>query len=449
LSFPLAVPKVSAAVYEPGVLPGDWATYGQVSAYWSSANTFYTLPSVLQPLLNVSSIKLLVEAVSGTNLAEARTFTYANRTGRTDSMVGDVATGLGNLTFWTIAGGLLKGDHIYSSSSGPTINDTIWKNFAGVSREVNVLNQTFTVYGLGNGQIASLWDRATGILVEFSFAFTVSNYGSVHGYGSANLTETNLWSATPDFKVNANALILTAGSGSSQNIILTVSSLDKFNGTVQFSLIGQNALPAGPPNPSSVGVNYTSMGEALVTFSVPFSLVEGSYGLSLRASSGALSHLLNFTITVTGDFDISTDVSSLTVQVGGSGIVTVSLNSYGLSGSAGFTAAASAGIFSVVFGQSQITLTPGQSAQSLVTISASNNAVPGIYRVRLTASKGSTSHSIIDTVVVTAKSQSSILGLDPPIFYGILGLTAVLVVAVTIVIRRWRREIVSRDEAGS
>jgi len=162
-----------------------------------------------------------------------------------------------------------------------------------------------------------------------------------------------------------------------------------------------------------------------------------------------LSHLLNFTITVTGDFDISTDVSSLTVQVGGSGIVTVSLNSYGLSGSAGFTAAASAGIFSVVFGQSQITLTPGQSAQSHVTISASNNAVPGIYRVRLTASKGSTSHSIIDTVVVTAKSQSSILGLDPPIFYGILGLTAVLVVAVTIVIRRWRREIVSRDEAGS
>ncbi len=366
-------------------------------------------------------------------------------------MVGDVATGLGNITFWTVAGGLVKGDHIYSSSSGPTINDTISRSFAGVSREVNVLNQTFTVYGLGNGQIASFWDQATGILVEFSFAFTVDQgiYGSAHGYGSANLTETNLWSATPDFKVNANTLILTAGSGSSQNLTLTVSSLDRFNGTVQLSLIAQNALRAGPPNPSSVGVNYTSMGEALVTFSVPFSLVEGSYGLSLRASSGALSHLLNFTITVTGDFDISTDMSSLTVQVGGSGIVTVSLNSYGLSGSAGFTAAASAGIFSVVFGQSQITLTPGQSAQSLVTISASNNAVPGIYRVRLTASKGSTSHSIIDTVVVTVKSQSSILGLDPPIFYGILGLTAVLVVAVTIVIRRWRREIVSRDEAGS
>jgi len=392
-----------------------------------------------------------VEAVSGTNLAEARTFNYSTRTGRTDSMVGDVATGLGNITFWTVAGGLVKGDHIYSSSSGPTINDTISRSFAGVSREVNVLNQTFTVYGLGNGQIASFWDQATGILVEFSFAFTVDQgiYGSAHGYGSANLTETNLWSATPDFKVNANTLILTAGSGSSQNLTLTVSSLDRFNGTVQLSLIAQNALRAGPPNPSSVGVNYTSMGEALVTFSVPFSLVEGSYGLSLRASSGALSHLLNFTITVTGDFDISTDMSSLTVQVGGSGIVTVSLNSYGLSGSAGFTAAASAGIFSVVFGQSQITLTPGQSAQSLVTISASNNAVPGIYRVRLTASKGSTSHSIIDTVVVTVKSQSSILGLDPPIFYGILGLTAVLVVAVTIVIRRWRREIVSRDEAGS
>jgi hypothetical protein len=444
LGLTLATPRVSATTYTPYVLPGDQAVYGQVSAYWASTS-YITLSLLHFPLgefLNVSSILLVVQNVSGTKVIEAKTRTFTNQTKSSVFISGDVQSGVGTLSIWTIASGLKKGDPVFSGSS-LTINSTIPMTFAGVSRPVDNLTRTYVVGGTGPERIELLWDQATGILVSFSYSFSFNGgiNGSSKGLASLNLTSTSLWSAAPDFGVNVKTLIPTVSSGASQSIGLNISSLSGFTGMVQLATSSSTNLTVTQPSPLSVSVNTGSPVPATFSFTAPASSLQGSYVLSLTATSGSISHVLNFTVQINGDFKVSVDLQSLTVPAGTTGTVMVTATSLGIAAAAALSAGIVQGApLAIGFSQTRFTLTPGNSVVSEVGIHANSDGAVGTYIVVLQVGEGTVNHSVTETVYVTAASSST-FGLDPTTFYGLVGvLGAIAALGVIVYLRRRPRK---------
>src|SRR5262249_52152413 len=123
--------------YDPGVQPGDQATYGQVYESWQTNSPALTVPPQIGVFVNVSSIGLTVESVSGTSVTEAYAVNYSNQTSITSLLTGDLATGSGSLDYWTITVDRSLGDHISGSDNSPAINITGSETIAGVLREFN------------------------------------------------------------------------------------------------------------------------------------------------------------------------------------------------------------------------------------------------------------------------------------------------------------------------
>src|ERR1700756_3017259 len=113
-----ALAPVSAVVsYQPGVKPGDSATYGQVNASWKSSVAPF---SPVEDFLGVSSITISVLNVVGTNVTARQTYNYPNGTSRSLVWVENIQSGGGNISTpisWIIAGSLTAPDTLYNSSS--------------------------------------------------------------------------------------------------------------------------------------------------------------------------------------------------------------------------------------------------------------------------------------------------------------------------------------------
>jgi hypothetical protein len=131
-----------ATTYVPGVKPGDWWQYGDVTG---------NCPNPCQILgfsesLKVASAITRVTGVTGTNVSVTSAISYANGTVTSASYSGDLATGLGNLPdgLALIAANLNRGDPIFNSPYAPILNSTILATYAGASRQVNIWNFTST-----------------------------------------------------------------------------------------------------------------------------------------------------------------------------------------------------------------------------------------------------------------------------------------------------------------
>lgn len=195
--------------YAPGVKPGDWVKYGDITASWQTSDSSQQKPRDLQNFEDTSWIRLEVESVTGTNITGRIIGSFKNGTqtsqNGTQTFAVNLRDGWGNLTLgawgsswacrWacTIAGRLGGTDTLFDVASYG-FNDTLTRTYAGASREVNVLSVTF---GAGPTKWTYHWDRATGILVEFSVAdsWTTQTY-STSGTASMRAVETSLWFPT-------------------------------------------------------------------------------------------------------------------------------------------------------------------------------------------------------------------------------------------------------------
>ncbi|TMI23813.1 hypothetical protein E6H36_09650 [Candidatus Bathyarchaeota archaeon] len=120
-------PSLAAeSTYIPGVQPGQWATYGQISASWYPPNnSTYPDPPLIGDLQSVDRTTLAVINVQGAYVTFNRYRSYGNDTSPvSDSLWGDVQTGEGNLTRWLVAGNLTTGDETYLGS-GENFSSTI------------------------------------------------------------------------------------------------------------------------------------------------------------------------------------------------------------------------------------------------------------------------------------------------------------------------------------
>ena len=166
-----------------GVGVCDWAEY---TVYYSGNATF---PPQLP--LDLESMKLTVEDISGTNITFEQIGHYTNGTEEGGINSVDVETGQGHGSGLFIAKNLNESDLIYTSPppSGPfglnfgglTINETISRQYLGNAVKVNHLNVTGSESSPEGNQTTSLnfyWYKATGIIAEMSVSGSLQQEGN-------------------------------------------------------------------------------------------------------------------------------------------------------------------------------------------------------------------------------------------------------------------------------
>ncbi len=211
-----------------------------------------------------------------------------------------------------------------------------------------------------------------------------------------------------DFAISANPSSLTTTSGSLATSTITAASLNGFTGTVNLSASSSPAGPLISISPASVTLSSGSSAASTLTVSTQSTTPSGTYTITLNGSSGSLSHSTTISLTVssgtsTGDFSISANPSSVSLIRGSSATSKITLTSLsGFSGTIQLSMSTSSGSVKASLSSSSIVLTSGGSSTSTLTLRTGHKTPIGTYKVTLTGTSGSLSHSVTITVQVTA-----------------------------------------------
>src|SRR5437773_1860697 len=295
---------VHAASYTPGVSVGQWAKYETLYDRCQSSD-----PTMCQSQgngdLNDTDYGLIrIVDVSGTTVTFQLFTQYKNGTTSSEGAQVDVATGYSNVSsigsgapsdYFVLAGGLQMGDHIWDSSTAPTLNLTITEQVLGVSRSVNFLNYTFSYSIPGEYSISTstgfAFDQASGIFLEVSVAFSSnSQYGSSEAAFALGMVDNNIWlsSTLPDFSINPISSIIFQ-TGSSGTATITFAGQGGFSSSIILSIDAPSGLTCTLDH-------YTvdSSGSATLTCNGQ----PGTYTVTINASGGGSTHSAHTNVTV-------------------------------------------------------------------------------------------------------------------------------------------------------
>lgn len=218
-----------------------------------------------------------------------------------------------------------------------------------------------------------------------------------------------------------------------------------------------STMPSSPIINQTVTMTYLGLARTVNIFNITFSestqygssrvtsefIWDQSSGIVLQAKAlvvaslplGGFAEYIDVRITSTNIFLTSTPVPSFTVVAshpssvtsGTSATSTITVAAVnGFSGTVTLTDTVPSGLTCVAITPSTIT----NSGTASLSCSSTN---PGTYTVTITATSGSTSHTTTTTITIAAapsqtpSSPATILGLDPTLFYGIIGIVVVVI----------------------
>jgi len=234
-----------------------------------------------------------------------------------------------------------------------------------------------------------------GASCELPISFTPSASGSL--IGSLVLTDNNLNAAAPGYTTQSIKLSgtgaqppptftlmapsnMTVIQGASSTYTIQVIPGTGFTGSVNLAM---NGLPtfvtaSFTPNPTT--------GDSVLTLTASKTALRGTVVVVIDGIDGTQSAIAAMTVTVVApppSFSLGINPSSLTVYQGGSGTSTISV--VGQNGFIGSVNLAASGLPSDVTASFNPNPTTGTS---VLTFTASNSAVPGIYSVAITGTSG-------------------------------------------------------------
>lgn len=201
LCFSLAG-QALAQTGSPGVEGGDYFTFS-INTHWNTTNSSHTVPEYLVENNNTKWYNVSVSYVSGANVTATNTWEYNNGTTGNSRVEMEVNNGT---VYFAIQGlpafqgffpaDLNMGDPIRPLANNPVrVNETVTREYAGVSREVNVVTFSYQVTDYSNSSIGDetltfYIDKATGVLVE---RIDYTEFPDQTGSLEWKLTETNVW----------------------------------------------------------------------------------------------------------------------------------------------------------------------------------------------------------------------------------------------------------------
>jgi len=253
---------------------------------------------------------------------------------------------------------------------------------------------------------------------------TAGNYTVTLNSSNGTLTRSIILTIrVVDFAIAANpstVMILVRATG---NSTVTITALNEFGGTVNLALTPSMGLTA-----TIVPSSIAGSGSATMTVGASTS---GDYLVTIRATSGSLSHTVGIVIHVL-DYSLTGNPTSLIAPIGsntGSSLTLQSLNGYGGNVSLTFTvqpdtliqAAVGSGgghppltlappaaiLPSVSINPQSFLLSPSGTQQSTVSVSLPPNLPLGDYLITVTASDGTLSHQIVLILAATDFSMTA------------------------------------------
>lgn len=206
--------------------------------------------------------------------------------------------------------------------------------------------------------------------------------------------------AAPGFTLALAPASATAAPGSVAMTTISATPVNGYNGTIAVSA---SNLPAGVTlSPSSF--NLTTSTPVPLSLNIDASAVAGMYNVVFTGTSGSLSNVVAFALTITKasstpDFSLALAPSTLTIAqgaVGQSSLTATAMN--GFTGQISVTTSALPG--GVSMSPSPVTLTTGTSQTLSFTVAS--NATPGTYSVVLTGTAaGNLTHAITLTLTIS------------------------------------------------
>lgn len=251
---------------------------------------------------------------------------------------------------------------------------------------------------------------------------------------SSGLPETTIVSINvlppPDFVMGVSPSLLKIHATNSGSSIITLDTQSGFSGSIHLRM----DVPPVPGLRASLGATDLTISPgqpAMTVFAVrtPPSDLPFVYLINITASSQSLTHN-PFQIIVRSpspDFGFQVGGSGFVVQAGQSRSFTLNMTSVDyFRGQLFFLASSFSGI-KEAFTRSSVALTLGNSSTSLMTITTDAYLAPGNHDINVTV-LGTTflgvqvNHSQIITItVIEGPVSKTILGVQPPIYFGIVG----------------------------
>jgi hypothetical protein len=220
----------------------------------------------------------------------------------------------------------------------------------------------------------------------YTASFTVTDNG---GLTSTPATRTI---TVPDFSLSASPSSQTVVAGNPTTYGATVTMGAGFTGTVGLTVTG---LPSGA-TASFDQPSMTASGTSTLSVTTSVSTPGGTYQLSIKGTSGTITHTATVALVVTGDFTISASPSSVTVSRNGIATYTVTVGA--LQGFAGTVTLSATGAK-----QATVKFTPASittQGNSTLTVDTRKQVARGSYLLTIKGTSGSLTHSTTVTMVV-------------------------------------------------
>ena len=306
---------------------------------------------------------------------------------------------------------------------------------ASLQPSVSLEQYSITLTGVGAGSIGVSTLNATVGLRAYPSSYLIkvnATSGTLHDQLSIVLTVPR-----PDFSItvgppaNTSAIVIAPGGTGVASFAL--AGLDGFNGSVTFSSVVSPATGLTCTF-SKTSASLVSGGTNSTTLSCHGSV--GSYGVTIsgvavETYANGVSHNANVGYSVV-DFTISATPTGILVNTDQQAHAAINVTwAHGYSGTVTITVVPSSNLLAVSVSPSTIT-----GGSSIVTLTVSSS-VAGDYSVVVNATGGGTFHTVTVTVSVTSVSNTSnIFGVDPAVFYSIIGVLVVAIVGGLVALSR-------------
>jgi hypothetical protein len=194
IAFPLVcffltvafVAPVFAVDYNPGVSVGQWVKYGD-----------YVVTTPAETVISPDWSMIEVIGVSGKEVTLRITGAYINGTAIPASeVICDIEFGMtGGHQRYIIAADLNQGDKILNVAGSDIINKTETRTILGASRNVNILNFTYSAAGQ-DMTFTYIYDKASGMNLAMETEITIIEPGVTYT-NSYSIIDTNIFAVEP------------------------------------------------------------------------------------------------------------------------------------------------------------------------------------------------------------------------------------------------------------
>ena len=302
----------------------------------------------------------------------------------------------------------------FSVAATPASQTVIQGNSVSYSVTQTAINNysqttTYSVSGLPAGASASFAPPSitasgtTTMSVVTAATTPAGSYPLTISATDGTLTHTasvTLVVSAVDFSLSATPGSQTVVQGNSTSYTVTLTPINGYAGTVNFTVTGLPAGASGAFTPASL----TASGTTSLAVTTATTTPAGTYTLTITGSDGTLSHTATVTLVVNQpDFSLAATPASQSVQQGGSTSYTVTMTAIN-----GYAGTANLSVSGLPVGATAA-FTPASltgSGTSTLSITTVNPTTSGSYPLTITGSDGTLTHTASVTLIVSAPDFS-------------------------------------------